>query len=71
MLAINNRQTTTVTWSPLPGYSHVCCRAGSAFQSKATLGSAIAFFVFETPKVLMLLTLVVLEVGIVRSFFTL
>ena len=28
------------------------------------------FFVFETPKVLMLLTLVVFGVGIVRSFFT-
>lgn len=34
------------------------------------LGSAIAFFTFETPKVLMLLLLVVFGVGIVRSFFT-
>ncbi len=34
------------------------------------LGSAVEFFVFETPKVLMLLTLVVFGVGIVRSFFT-
>ena len=34
------------------------------------LGSAVAFFVFEAPKVLMLLTLVVFCVGIVRSFFT-
>jgi uncharacterized protein len=34
------------------------------------LTSAIAFFIFETPKVLMLLTLVVFGVGIVRSFFT-
>jgi uncharacterized membrane protein YraQ (UPF0718 family) len=31
---------------------------------------AVEFFVFETPKVLMLLTLVVFGVGIVRSFFT-
>ena len=33
-------------------------------------GSAIQFLVFETPKVLMLLVLVVFGVGIVRSFFT-
>jgi len=34
------------------------------------LGSAVEFFVYETPKVLMLLTLVVFVVGIIRSFFT-
>ena len=34
------------------------------------LGAAVEFFVFESPKVLMLLTLVVFGVGIVRSFFT-
>jgi hypothetical protein len=32
--------------------------------------SAVEFFVFEAPKVLMLLTLVVFGVGLVRSFFT-
>jgi uncharacterized membrane protein YraQ (UPF0718 family) len=34
------------------------------------LGAAVEFFVFESPKVLMLLTLVVFGVGIVRSYFT-
>ena len=34
------------------------------------LGGAIAFFIYEVPKVLLLLTLVVFGVGIVRSFFT-
>jgi uncharacterized protein len=34
------------------------------------LGGAIFFFMYETPKVLMLLVLVVFGVGIVRSFFT-
>jgi hypothetical protein len=34
------------------------------------LAHAVEFFVYETPKVLMLLTLVVFGVGIVRSFFT-
>ena len=36
----------------------------------AHLGAAVEFFVYEAPKVLMLLTLVVFGVGIVRSFFT-
>jgi hypothetical protein len=34
------------------------------------LGSAVTFFVYEAPKVLLLLTLVVFGVGVVRSFFT-
>lgn len=34
------------------------------------LASAVAFFVYEAPKVLMLLTLVVFGVGMVRTFFT-
>ena len=34
------------------------------------LGSAVEFFAFESPKVLLLLTLVVFGVGLVRSFFT-
>lgn len=34
------------------------------------LASAVEFFVFEAPKVLMLLALVVFGVGIIRSFFT-
>jgi uncharacterized protein len=34
------------------------------------LASALAFLVYEAPKVLMLLTLVVFAVGIVRTFFT-
>ena len=34
------------------------------------MAAALQFFVFETPKVLMLLTIVVFVVGIIRSFFT-
>jgi uncharacterized membrane protein YraQ (UPF0718 family) len=34
------------------------------------LSSSIEFFVFETPKVLMLLVIVVFVIGIIRSFFT-
>jgi hypothetical protein len=34
------------------------------------IGAAVRFFVFEAPKVLLLLTMVVFGMGIVRSFFT-
>jgi len=34
------------------------------------LGQALAFFIYDTPKVLMLLALVVFAMGIVRSFFS-
>lgn len=34
------------------------------------LGEAIQFFVYDTPKVIMLLTLIVFIVGMIRSFFT-
>ncbi|MBI2907959.1 MAG: permease [Chloroflexi bacterium] len=34
------------------------------------LGSAVAFFLYDVPKILLLLTAVVFLVGIVRSFFT-
>ena len=34
------------------------------------LGQSIAFFLYDTPKVLLLLVLIVFAVGIIRSFFT-
>ena len=37
---------------------------------KGRLGEAINFFTYDTPKVLMLLTLVVFGMGVVRSFFS-
>lgn len=40
------------------------------FTLGSHLGSAIEFFIFEVPKVLMLLIIVVYGVGIVRTFFT-
>ena len=40
------------------------------FARGSALGSSVEFFFYDTPKVLMLLTLVVFGVGIIRSFFT-
>ncbi len=39
-------------------------------EPTSQLGEAIRFFVYDTPKVLMLLTLVVFGMGMVRSFFS-
>jgi uncharacterized protein len=57
-------------------YSHLLPAAkwitSSVFRLDAgtRLGSTLEFFLFETPKVMLLLALVVFGVGIVRSFFT-
>ena len=48
-------------------FTHMLSRWWTGFSPESHLGSAVSFFVFETPKVLMLLTLVVFGVGIVRS----
>jgi uncharacterized membrane protein YraQ (UPF0718 family) len=40
------------------------------FTAGTRSGTAVEFFVFETPKVLLLLTGVVFAVGVLRSFFT-
>ena len=48
------------------GFAYQCL----PFDPQSHLGSAVGFFIYEAPKVLMLLLLVVFGVGIVRSFFT-
>ncbi len=42
----------------------------AGLSSSSHTGSAVEFFIFEVPKVLMLLAAVVFGVGIIRSFFT-
>lgn len=44
--------------------------AALGLRHDSPLGSAVEFFLYDTPKVLMLLTLVVFGVGVIRSFFT-
>jgi uncharacterized protein len=39
-------------------------------ERRSHLGEALAFFIYDTPKVLLLLALVVFAMGIVRSFFS-
>lgn len=47
-------------------FTHTLC----GLPKDSRLGAAVGFFVYETPKVLMLLSLIVFAVGIVRSFFS-
>jgi len=42
----------------------------AGLQAGSRLASAVAFFLYEAPKVLMLLVIVVFGVGVIRSFFT-
>jgi hypothetical protein len=42
----------------------------TAVDPRSHLGEAALFFIYDTPKVLMLLTLVVFGMGVVRSFFS-
>ena len=44
--------------------------ASTRVDPNSHLGGAIGFFAYDTPKVLMLLTLVVFAMGVVRSFFS-
>ena len=39
-------------------------------EPSSHLGSSVAFFLYDAPKVILLLTMVVFVVGIIRSFFT-
>ena len=57
-------------YQELANFSRLVTYTVMRLQEGKHLSSAIEFFIYETPKVLMLLTLVVFGVGIVRSFFT-
>jgi len=41
-----------------------------AVKKGTQLGDAVQFFLYDTPKVMMLLTLIVFVIGVLRSFFT-
>jgi len=54
----------------LSDFSHAVTYSFLNLTEGKHLSSAVEFFLFETPKVLMLLILVVFGVGVIRSFFT-
>jgi uncharacterized membrane protein YraQ (UPF0718 family) len=59
----------TVVYSQLIPFSEWVV-ASTRVDPNSHLGEAISFFAYDTPKVLMLLTLVVFGMGVVRSFFS-
>lgn len=54
----------------LEPFSHFFAFSLLGLEKGSHLGGAVQFFVYDTPKVMMLLTLIVFVIGIVRSFFT-
>lgn len=54
----------------LPGLSAWLTYTLLPIKTGSHLGASVEFFLYDTPKVMMLLALVVFGVGIIRSFFT-
>jgi len=54
----------------LKGITDILIDSVFSLQSGAHLTESLRFFVFEVPKVLLLLTLIIFVVGIIRTFFT-
>jgi uncharacterized protein len=54
----------------LPGFAEWVTYELLPLARGTALADAVEFFVYDTPKVIMLLTLVVFGVGVLRSFFT-
>lgn len=63
-----------ILWFPiyflLPSFADAVAYELFGLTPETRLGEALRFFIFDTPKVMLLLTLVVFGVGIIRSFFT-
>ncbi len=59
-----------VIYSQLLPFANWFAYSVLGLSAESHLGSAVQFFVYDTPKVLMLLVLVVFFVGILRSFVT-
>jgi uncharacterized membrane protein YraQ (UPF0718 family) len=57
-------------YAALPWLAHAFTVNALGLDAASPLGSAVEFFVYDAPKVLLLLVGVVYVVGIVRSFFT-
>ena len=54
----------------LPGLSSFLTYSLLSVEESSHIGASIEFFLYDTPKVMMLLVLVVFGVGVIRSFFT-
>jgi len=59
-----------LVYGMLPGFSRLMTYNVFGIAQGSHLGDSLEFLFYDTPKVLMLLTLVVFGVGIIRTFFT-
>jgi uncharacterized protein len=59
-----------LVYGQLARVAHWLTYRALGLEAASHLARAVEFFIYEVPKVLMLLTLVVFGVGIIRSFFT-
>lgn len=59
-----------VIYKQLEPFSYFFAYTLLGIEKGSHLGEAIQFFVYDTPKVMMLLTLIVFVIGMLRSFFT-
>jgi len=59
-----------MTYSSLPALSSWATYNLLPIEKGSHLGASVEFFLYDTPKVMMLLFLVIFGVGIIRSFFT-
>ncbi len=59
-----------VVYRQLEPFSYFFAYSLVGLEKGSHLGEAIQFFVYDTPKVMMLLTLIVFVIGMIRSFFT-
>jgi len=59
-----------VVYKQLEPFSYFFAYSLMGLEMGSHLGEALQFFVYDTPKVMMLLTLIVFVVGMIRSFFT-
>ncbi len=59
-----------LVYKQLEPFSYFFSYSLLGLERESHLGEAIQFFVYDTPKVMMLLTLIVFVIGMIRSFFT-
>lgn len=70
MLGLSGTAFWFLIYKQLEPFSHFLTYNIFHLTRGSHLGEAVQFFVYDTPKVIMLLALVVFGVGIIRTFFT-
>jgi uncharacterized membrane protein YraQ (UPF0718 family) len=59
-----------IIYRQLNSFSSILTYNVLSIQQGSHLGAAVHFFLYDTPKVMMLLSLVIFGVGVIRTFFT-